>query len=461
MEKIVTSLLAFVAFTFLNAQTSTYLYISNSCFTPVDGLYSYDGMVGGKPAYSNGNIDIFWNGSQWVGMDEFGNIGFTNNSTAFYPPCGPNAGWVAGVCNPTGHFSGSTCDVTLTNSCSPSADGTYRYVGDVNGKPSYLRENGNDDFTLLWTGTQWVVEDVNGDYGMTNATNSMLPPCGSSAGWMPGICNPAGNFSGPECYLTLDNSCGDAIEGVYHYVGDVNSRPSYKLTNGTIVINIYWTGSSWIGEDETNAIGFSNTNDTPTPPCGSGWTPGVCSTADFGGTACSTVALPVGLTVFQVSAVDRINKLHWRTASETNNAGFDIERSTDGVRFEKIGFVAGKGTTQQQQDYSFTDASRGGTTYYRLKQLDFDGAFEHSKIISIAQDGKNTVQVSPNPSHGIFSITGIDAVEAEIFTVMNNVGQVVSTTVQRDGQLDMSAFPSGVYYLRVASSGQVVKLVKS
>ena len=97
--------------------------------------------------------------------------------------------------------------------------------------------------------------------------------------------------------------------------------------------------------------------------------------------------------------------------------------------------------------------------YYRLKQLDFDGSFEYSKIISIHTNSKNVVDVFPNPSRGIFTVTGVKNIEDETFTIVNSVGQTLPIVIQNNGQFDMSPFPTGVYFLRIASNGQVIKLV--
>ena len=172
------------------------------------------------------------------------------------------------------------------------------------------------------------------------------------------------------------------------------------------------------------------------------------------------VSLPITLNSFSGYNTPDNNLLQWQTASESQNKGFDIEASKDGVRFEKIGFVAGNGTTNTRQDYSFKDEGHSGVTYYRLKQLDFDGGFEYSKIISIVRKDEKTVSVFPNPSAGVFTITGMEDMEGETFTLMNIMGQTTSINIQNTGQFDMSAYPSGMYYLRVERSGQVLKLMK-
>jgi hypothetical protein len=175
--------------------------------------------------------------------------------------------------------------------------------------------------------------------------------------------------------------------------------------------------------------------------------------------------LPVELLSFKGQHTESGNLLTWTTASETQNRGFDVETSKDGLRFDKIGFVDGKGTSFQVENYRFEDSSplesAGKVVYYRLKQLDIDGNFEYSNIVSIRTNGKTVVGISPNPSTGgIFTLTGIKNIEDETFTIMNSVGQTLPIVIQNNGQFDLSPFPPGIYYLRVASSGQVTKLVK-
>ena len=93
--------------------------------------------------------------------------------------------------------------------------------------------------------------------------------------------------------------------------------------------------------------------------------------------------IPVELTSFTASTVDGNVVLNWITATELNNAGFQIERrkTTDERRedWESIGFVNGNGTSTETHTYSFADESPvAGKSYYRLKQIDFDGSFEYS-----------------------------------------------------------------------------------
>ena len=100
--------------------------------------------------------------------------------------------------------------------------------------------------------------------------------------------------------------------------------------------------------------------------------------------------VPVELTSFAANVVDGNVILNWITATELNNSGFDIqrtrhtERSRSVTDWESIGFVNGNGTTTKNSFYSFTDQSPvAGKSYYRLKQVDFDGSFEYSNIVEV------------------------------------------------------------------------------
>lgn len=95
--------------------------------------------------------------------------------------------------------------------------------------------------------------------------------------------------------------------------------------------------------------------------------------------------VPVELSLFS-AVVDNYNSvtLHWQTLSETNNYGFEIQRSIDKFEYYKIGFVLGNGTTSEEQNYLFSDNNvNSGTFYYRLKQIDLDGSYEYSYILKV------------------------------------------------------------------------------
>jgi len=143
--------------------------------------------------------------------------------------------------------------------------------------------------------------------------------------------------------------------------------------------------------------------------------------------------VPVELTSFTSKVIAGNVKLDWKTATEVNNRGFEVERSTDKVSFSTVAFVEGKGTTTSVSIYSFVDKNvkEGNTYYYRLKQIDFDGTFEYSNVV----EAKNEVpevfslkQNYPNPFNPSTSIKFALPVDSRVsLQVYNMIGQVVAT----------------------------------
>jgi hypothetical protein len=176
----------------------------------------------------------------------------------------------------------------------------------------------------------------------------------------------------------------------------------------------------------------------------------------------SLTPLPVELLDFSGKNTDRGNLLSWVTASESNNRGFDIERSTEGSQFQKIGFMKGKGTTIQEQRYSFKDSLlleplRNKITYYRLKQLDFDGRFDYSKILAITnKNNEQKTRIYPNPSHGVFNI--LTSKREDKMLLFNEIGVLVRNFDTIPNELDIQDLPSGIYWMAIGE--EKIKVIK-
>jgi hypothetical protein len=167
--------------------------------------------------------------------------------------------------------------------------------------------------------------------------------------------------------------------------------------------------------------------------------------------------LPVELTFFNAAIVSNTAVLKWQTASEENNAGFEVERSTDGKNFERLGFVEGHGTTTEVQDYNYIDYEmKVGIAYYSLKQVDFDGNYEYSNIVYVNFKSESESRLFGNVVETELRITGSGTA-----LVFNSFGQVVKTLQLTESNIvtiDVSSYAKGIYYIRLKN--ETLRFVK-
>ncbi len=191
-------------------------------------------------------------------------------------------------------------------------------------------------------------------------------------------------------------------------------------------------------------------------------------TNEFGLASDASNQLPVELTAFEGTFKNGEVLLSWRTASEQNNAGFEIERSFDREAFTQIGFVRGAGTTTEAQSYTFTDRNsfNAEKVYYRLKQVDFDGQFEYSPIIEVNVSLPTKfalMQNYPNPFNPTTTIAYELPTRAKVLLkVYDMLGREVATLVngeQTAGRyaqpFNASGLSSGVYFYRLQAGNFV------
>lgn len=117
----------------------------------------------------------------------------------------------------------------------------------------------------------------------------------------------------------------------------------------------------------------------------------------------SLANLPVELISFNGYLKNKKVELYWQTLSEINNQYFAVERSVDGINFEEISRVAGAGNSNSPIEYKTMDENPlGEISYYRLRQVDFDGTEFYSNIISVKNENDIEFEIYPNPSNGEF-----------------------------------------------------------
>ncbi len=173
------------------------------------------------------------------------------------------------------------------------------------------------------------------------------------------------------------------------------------------------------------------------------------------------LTLPVKFISFDGVLQNNEAVLNWSTASEINNKGFDVERSSDGQNFASIGFVQGNGTTSIKSNYTFSDPKLvSGNNYYRLKQEDYDGKIAYSSVINL-QFSKLDWSVLGNPSNNEWMQLQLDKqhnVSIQIVSLSGKVVQTINKGTLGQGTysipLDLSNTASGMYIVKLIVDGQ-------
>jgi len=183
--------------------------------------------------------------------------------------------------------------------------------------------------------------------------------------------------------------------------------------------------------------------------------------------------LPVELSSFSAASKNNGVALSWTTATEINNAGFEIERKSEKSDWNKIAFVDGKGTTSSVQNYTFFDGNlTAGKYQYRLKQIDFDGSFEYSNVVEVIVNTPSKFELSQNypnpfnpstkisfslPQTGHVSLKVYNALGQEVAQLINGVKEAGIHTIEFNaGNLN-----SGIYFYKLESGNlnQVKKMM--
>ncbi|HUF09274.1 MAG TPA: VWA domain-containing protein [Rhodothermales bacterium] len=184
---------------------------------------------------------------------------------------------------------------------------------------------------------------------------------------------------------------------------------------------------------------------------------------EFEGIQQCTIVFPVELVDFRATSSKNVVTLAWRTASETDNAGFGVERSTTiAGAFEEVGFVGGSGTSQSFREYRFSDVGLPpGSHRYRLRQVDYDGTFEFSRTVAVSVELPSShfmSPVHPNPARGSarfeLSVARSQTVRIDL---LDTTGRIIRTVADgpigsgtaKSISLDVDDIPGGMYVVRV------------
>ena len=173
-------------------------------------------------------------------------------------------------------------------------------------------------------------------------------------------------------------------------------------------------------------------------------------------------ALPVELVFFTGKLIGSVVELRWRTETEVNNYGFNIEKSADNTDWLTIGFVEGHGNSNSPQHYNFddTDVVQSRNYYYRLKQIDNDGTFEYSNVITVNVGVPDKFFLSQNYPNPFNPETRIDYtlpeqqnVSLRVYNMLGEMVQELLNEVKPPGSYSVtfnaSNLPSGIYIYRI------------
>ncbi len=268
---------------------------------------------------------------------------------------------------------------------------------------------------------------------------------------------------------------------VYSAVGLLQSGAANGLpTTGTNAV--LTAGTLPAGTAFNSTTGLITVTDPTLLPLAGGSYPLTVTTTDInGGTNSRTFTLvtgasplPVELAEFTATPIsNRDSRLDWATASEHNNDHFDVERSFDGIAFDRIAAVAGQGNKTSRTVYSLTDAGVAakatGPVYYRLKQVDADGTVAYSpvQVVRFTKLAAPVIALYPNPAVGSTQLD-LSKLPAGTYQVslVDMTGRTVlglDLTAGITHTVDLAPVASGTYVVRVsgkATDGTVVNLAK-
>jgi len=192
------------------------------------------------------------------------------------------------------------------------------------------------------------------------------------------------------------------------------------------------------------------------------------NTSEFTSTA---TQLPVELTTFDAQVDGKSVQLTWQTASETNNAGFEVERTKGGTdEWRKVGFVEGHGTTSDPHDYAFTDTDLSyeiDSLSYRLRQVDTDGSATLTDPVAVARGAVEGLQLKktfPNPTRQRVTVRyavpekGGQEVTLRLYDVLGRQVRSVRAPAEpgrHERTLSVGDLGSGVYFLRLRGGDAV------
>lgn len=266
-------------------------------------------------------------------------------------------------------------------------------------------------------------------------------------------------------------TCGDSIIIPATYTVTITAQENYGCGTPMQVV-VYGTLAFITGDKLTMPCGsalYLEPGGTIDPGTGGGksnlisicgtdyWTAGE---GPITGPQCFNCVLPVTLITLNAVCNGATVTLNWATATETNNHYFTVQRSDNGYNWENLDTINGAGTSPTPKYYTWTDENAlPATSYYRLKQTDFDGQTSYAGIIASSCTRSGIINLYPNPSKGnvYYNVESITAQQVSV-EIVNELGQqVISYNDNLDKGISNHKMPvvnlsPGVYMLIIEFS---------
>lgn len=243
------------------------------------------------------------------------------------------------------------------------------------------------------------------------------------------------------------------------YSNDETSGRATFFTETTYTSNVWEIVRN--GNDVMpTSLGYESNNATTDPLA-------VTSTTGDVGSPLNDPALPIVLATLTAKPVNQGVIINWTTSTEENNWHFIVERSEDGRYFREIGQVSGSGYSTTEQVYEYLDRTpSNGTNYYRLIQVDYDGAstIYGPVAANVEREFTITPTVYPNPASDFIQISG-ELADATQITLLDVMGRPISSATfslmknSNGGQLAVDQLKSGLYFLRF-ENGDYLRTVR-
>jgi hypothetical protein len=170
----------------------------------------------------------------------------------------------------------------------------------------------------------------------------------------------------------------------------------------------------------------------------------------------SSRPLPVNLLDFSTKDEGANVSLKWSTASEKNNAYFEVERSGDGEQWASVVKLEGQTNSHTVQNYSARDFSPlKGLSFYRLRQVNLDGTSHISALSAVKRKAAVVTHISPNPAINMFTIEGENIGQAEV-VIMDAVGKMMTLPMEKMQDIiscNTSSLENGMYFVRITADG--------